>query len=310
VYLPDLNDSKKRKPIPIEIIRQIQQDCMQADDEARWLVALISDTGMRLSEAAGLHIDDIKLDCEIPYIDLKPHEWRSLKTKGSQRQIPLVGASLWAAQRIKETPFLFPLWFNGPIYLVINSIALLVFFTAPILTAINWGFGWTLVTIFELIFGIFIAGVLPLNYRVFLTLTGPFLILAFAGALLNLWYLNNIAILVLLVLGFGLPFLLLNNQNNGNAGAANSTQPMNSTVSNNTSQSNVQNTPKQTNKQNVLPTFLIDLDIAKLPKKGKKASLMFKPPAPVPRPVIPRHFAPALKAVITLLYAAACDTDS
>ena len=111
VYLPDLDDSKKRKPIPIENIRQIQQDCRQADDEARWLVALISDTGMRLSEAAGLHIDDIKLDCEIPHIDLKSHSWRSLKTRGSQRQIPLIGASLWAAMRVKATnttsPFAF-----------------------------------------------------------------------------------------------------------------------------------------------------------------------------------------------------------
>ena len=102
VYLPNLDDSKKRKPIPIDNIRQIQKDCMEADDEARWLVALISDTGMRLSEAAGLHIDDLKLDCEIPHVDLKPYSWRGLKTRGSQRQIPLVGASLWAAQRIIE----------------------------------------------------------------------------------------------------------------------------------------------------------------------------------------------------------------
>ena len=112
VFLPDLDDAKKRKPIPIENIRQIQQDCREADDEARWLVALISDTGMRLSEAAGLHIDDIKLDCEIPYIDLKPHAWRGLKTRGSKRQIPLVGASLWAARRVKEasttSPYAFP----------------------------------------------------------------------------------------------------------------------------------------------------------------------------------------------------------
>ena len=28
VYLPDLNDSKKRKPIPVEHIRQIQEDCI------------------------------------------------------------------------------------------------------------------------------------------------------------------------------------------------------------------------------------------------------------------------------------------
>ena len=82
---------------------EIQQECMSIDDEARWLVALISDTGMRLSEAAGLHVDDIKLDCEIPHIDLKPHAWRGLKTRGSQRQIPLVGASLWAAKRVKAT---------------------------------------------------------------------------------------------------------------------------------------------------------------------------------------------------------------
>ena len=59
---------------------------------------------MRLSEAAGLHINDIILDGDIPYINLTPHPWRSLKTKGSQRQIPLVGASLWAVQRIKANP--------------------------------------------------------------------------------------------------------------------------------------------------------------------------------------------------------------
>ncbi|MDA8872497.1 tyrosine-type recombinase/integrase [Alphaproteobacteria bacterium] len=112
VYLPDLDDVKQRKPIPIEDIRQIQKDCVSYNDEARWLVSLISDTGMRLSEAAGLHIDDIKLDDEVPHINLKPHPWRRLKTKGSQRQIPLVGASLWAAQRIKSntnnSPYAFP----------------------------------------------------------------------------------------------------------------------------------------------------------------------------------------------------------
>ena len=65
-------------------------------------MALISDTGMRLSEAAGLHIDDIKLDYEIPHIDLKLHAWRGLKTRGSRRHIPLAGASLWAARRERQ----------------------------------------------------------------------------------------------------------------------------------------------------------------------------------------------------------------
>ena len=55
---------------------------------------------MRLGEAVGLLKSDIKLDSDIPHIELKPHSWRSLKTKGSERNIPLVGYSLWACKRI------------------------------------------------------------------------------------------------------------------------------------------------------------------------------------------------------------------
>ena len=91
------------RSIPVETIRAIQQACYEMNDDRRWLIALISDTGMRLAEAAGLHIDDLHLDEKIPYVDIRPHSWRSLKTKGSQRQVPLVGASLWAAQRIRQT---------------------------------------------------------------------------------------------------------------------------------------------------------------------------------------------------------------
>ena len=109
-FTSELDDSKKRKPIPIEYIRQIQQDCKEADDEARWLVALISDTGMRLSEAAGLHIEDIKLEDEV-HIDLKPYAWRSLKTRQSEADTTCWSIS-GAAQRIKEakteSPYAFP----------------------------------------------------------------------------------------------------------------------------------------------------------------------------------------------------------
>ena len=71
-YIPDLEDTIKRQPIPIDIIRDIQKECMKIDDPNRWLIALISDTGMRLSEALGLKVSDIKLDEEIPY--LKSHQ--------------------------------------------------------------------------------------------------------------------------------------------------------------------------------------------------------------------------------------------
>ena len=101
-YFPAEINPIKRKPIPLDEIKRIQTLCMTIDDDMRWLIALISDTGMRLGEAAGLHLDDIRLNEPIPYIDLRPHPWRSLKTKGSERRIPLVGVALWAAERIVE----------------------------------------------------------------------------------------------------------------------------------------------------------------------------------------------------------------
>ena len=88
---------------------------MAVDDENRWLLALISDTGMRLSEAAGLARDDIVLDTDTPHINICPHPWRRLKTKGSERLVPLVGASLWAAKRLQQhdSSYAFPRYCNG-----------------------------------------------------------------------------------------------------------------------------------------------------------------------------------------------------
>jgi integrase len=110
VYIPDLNDTKKRKPIPIEDIRKIQSKCRSSNDELRWIIAIISDTGMRLAEAVGLKAEDIILNSNTPHILLKPNEKRRLKTKQSERTIPLVGASLWAATQAfnnQSTGYLF-----------------------------------------------------------------------------------------------------------------------------------------------------------------------------------------------------------
>ena len=115
-FMPDRGDASTRQPIPTDKLRTIQQHCQTTDDEPRWLVALISDTGMRLSEAAGLAREDIVLDVDIPHVIIRPHPWRRLKTKGSERILPLVGASLWAANRAveasKHSPYLFPRYCN------------------------------------------------------------------------------------------------------------------------------------------------------------------------------------------------------
>ena len=111
-FMPEGLPVTKRRPIPIDDIRKIQLKCRDEDDELRWIIALLSDTGMRLGEAIGLLKSDIVLEVKIPHITLKPHPWRRLKTPGSERQIPLVGASLWAAKRALnqhiDTKFAFP----------------------------------------------------------------------------------------------------------------------------------------------------------------------------------------------------------
>ena len=84
-FMPDRGDASTRQPIPTDKLITIQQRCQTTDDEPRWLVALISDTGMRLSEAAGLAREDIVLDSDIPHVIIRPHPWRRLKTKGSER---------------------------------------------------------------------------------------------------------------------------------------------------------------------------------------------------------------------------------
>jgi rhodanese-related sulfurtransferase len=83
VYIPT-SDAQKRHSISLEDIRTIQAECYRQDDELRHLVALISDTEMRLAEAVGLPQDDLVLDADVPYVQVCEHAWRSLKTSSSQ----------------------------------------------------------------------------------------------------------------------------------------------------------------------------------------------------------------------------------
>ena len=99
-FLPKKDDVRKRQPIPIDIIRSVQNECQTIDDDLRWLIAFLSDSGLRLAEAVGLLITDIPIHSDIPHVVIQQHDWRPLKTASSTRTVPLVGMSLWAAQRI------------------------------------------------------------------------------------------------------------------------------------------------------------------------------------------------------------------
>jgi len=106
-----------RRPIPLDALRRDQRECVQIDDDIRWLVALVSDTGMRLAEAAGLSVNDFNLQADIPFVEVRKHPWRSLKTSASARVIPLSGMALWAAQRILQevgtSSYAFPRYNRG-----------------------------------------------------------------------------------------------------------------------------------------------------------------------------------------------------
>lgn len=103
IYLPSNEGTIKRHPISDSNIRKLQKECIRLNDDIRWLVALISDTGMRLSEATGLMMDDLCITDKVPHVKVRPHPHRRLKTVSSERSIPLIGLSLWAAKEIKKS---------------------------------------------------------------------------------------------------------------------------------------------------------------------------------------------------------------
>ena len=117
VYFDRSAGVQKRLPVQTDDIKKVQEECYKVDDEKRWLIALIADTGMRLAEGAGLLRSNFIEQDGILCVDIRPHPWRSLKTASSARVIPLVGSSKWAAERILAHPncseFAFPNYNDG-----------------------------------------------------------------------------------------------------------------------------------------------------------------------------------------------------
>lgn len=72
--------------------------------EARRAIYLITETGLRLSEACNLSRATIKLDATVPHIQVRP-EGRETKNHQAERDIPLVGVALTA---MREQPDGFP----------------------------------------------------------------------------------------------------------------------------------------------------------------------------------------------------------
>ena len=58
------------------------------------ILIMLRYTGARVMEIAGLEPGDIVLESETPHIRIRPNKLRGLKTKGSERRVPIVKVSL------------------------------------------------------------------------------------------------------------------------------------------------------------------------------------------------------------------------
>jgi integrase len=98
------NDSKKRLPFNNDELIQIARGCKSKDDQPRWIVAMLLETGARAQEIIGLRKEDLSLSSQVPFIRIRENKklGRTLKTKASEREVPLVGIALWAAKHAYE----------------------------------------------------------------------------------------------------------------------------------------------------------------------------------------------------------------
>ncbi|MFV8641617.1 DUF6538 domain-containing protein [Ralstonia pseudosolanacearum] len=96
-------DAKKRLSFTDAELQTMFAACRGEDDDVRWALAMIGDTGARLAEVIGLGLEDIVVGGDTPHMVIESRPWRPIKTADSARSVPLTGYALWAAQRIKET---------------------------------------------------------------------------------------------------------------------------------------------------------------------------------------------------------------
>ena len=103
VYLDRSPGVLVRKPVPITDTRNVQSECRAIDDDMRCLIALISNTGRRRVQGAGLlKRDFMGLDTDLPFVRVTKHPWRNLKTASSECKVPLIDETLWAVRRMVE----------------------------------------------------------------------------------------------------------------------------------------------------------------------------------------------------------------
>ena len=102
-------DSHKRGTFSNEQLKWGYDKALASGSQIKLLMPLLGETGCRLAEVVGLKLEDIDLVNDL--IHIRPNSARRLKTKSSQRTLPLVGyAKLAMEQALKQADdtYLFP----------------------------------------------------------------------------------------------------------------------------------------------------------------------------------------------------------
>lgn len=97
IILTDNEDEKRRPPFTTEFIIGTllkPENLAGLNEQARWVLYAIAETGAGISEQLGLLPEDIILDHEVPHLVIVPRQKMALKTKYRKRTIPLVGYAL------------------------------------------------------------------------------------------------------------------------------------------------------------------------------------------------------------------------
>ncbi|HJV74066.1 MAG TPA: DUF6538 domain-containing protein [Noviherbaspirillum sp.] len=84
-----------------EIVRTLLPDTTSA---TALMTVIQMELGSRIGEVSGLGIDDVFLDAEIPHVYFRDRPWRTLKTRESERRVPIVGVGLTALKAALALP--------------------------------------------------------------------------------------------------------------------------------------------------------------------------------------------------------------
>lgn len=97
--IPELGeDANSRPDFSKDQLDQLRGLIPSKNPQIGQLIHLMLETGLRVNECCGLRVQDVVLDVEYPFLKIEKNPFRPLKTKSSQRFIPLVGVALSAVK--------------------------------------------------------------------------------------------------------------------------------------------------------------------------------------------------------------------